>query len=86
VASVLKAQELLTDMYGHLNPAAALMLAKIANESSSRSVEKAHVRAIVSLNVRKLDSDSDSDNKSAYAIAQSLKSPRKVKIRAAHAA
>lgn len=84
VDSVLKAQELLKGLYGHSNPAAALMLAKIANESSSRGVEKAHVRAIVSLNVRKLYSDSE--HKSVYSVTQSLNSPRKVKIRAAHAA
>ncbi|KAL3794292.1 hypothetical protein HJC23_012417 [Cyclotella cryptica] len=85
VASVLKAQELLKDTYGNSNPDAAFKLAMVAIESSSRSVKKAQIRAIVSLNAGKLFSNSE-DKSGNAAMMYNLKSPRKIKIRAAHAA
>ncbi|KAL3780528.1 hypothetical protein HJC23_004515 [Cyclotella cryptica] len=85
VASVLEAQELLKDMYGNSSPDAAFKLAMVANKSSSRSVKKAQIRAIVSLNAGELFSNSE--DKSAHVIvSHNLISPSKIKIRAAHAA
>jgi len=77
VASVLRAQELLQEKYGNVDP---VTLARVANKTSSRSVERAQVRAAWSLNHEKLNLGS------YFQHSMRFKTIKKPNIRGAYAA
>lgn len=78
VASVLRAQKLLQEKYG--NVVDPVTLARVAHKSSSRSVEKAQLRAAWSLNNEKLYLDS------CFQHSTRFKTVKKPNIRGAFAA